>query len=188
LQDNGELFPKDADGNFIFSDDEYIDTYKSMEKLADKGLAKAIGLSNFNSEQIQKILDNCSVKPAMLQVESHPWFNQNKLQEFCQSKGIPMTAYSPLGSPDRPWAVAGEPTLLADAEIKVIADKYSKNNAQVLIKFQLQKGRAVIPKSLMKSRLASNIDVFDFELTAEDMAKLDAFDKGKDGRLCHINW
>ncbi|CAG0915658.1 unnamed protein product [Notodromas monacha] len=185
---DGELFPKDESGKVIYSEDDYLDTYKAVESLVEKGLVKAIGLSNFNSKQIQRILDSCSIKPAMLQVESHPWLNQIKLQEFCTSKGLVLTAYSPLGSPDRPWATPEDPTLLSDPKITSIGPKYGKSTAQICIRYQVQKGRVVIPKSVSKSRLEENINVFDFELTDEDMAALDSFDKGVQGRVCHMNW
>ena len=162
---DGELFPKDEDGKFIYSDVDYVDTYKAMEALVDKGLTKAIGLSNFNSKQIQQILDVCTFKPVVnqvstpvlpfaslefqrvfiklvrdgtIQVECHPWLNQEKLLKFCKENDIHMTAYSPLGSPDRPWAKEGEPSLLLDPNIKAIGEKYGKSNAQVLIKYQVR--------------------------------------------------
>lgn len=112
--------------------------------------------------------------------------NQKKLQEFCAQHNIFLTAYSPLGSPDRPWAKPSDPTLLDDPKVVCIAEKYNKTPAQVLIKYQLQSGNIVIPKSVTKSRIESNFDVWDFELKQEDLENINSFDCN--GRFLHLNW
>jgi aldehyde reductase len=152
--DTEAIVPRDDNNEIIFTNDDYVETYKAMEKLVELGLVKAIGLSNFNSKQIQRILDVCSIKPVVNQVECHPWLNQQKLIDFCKGKGIHVTAYSPLGSPDRPWAQGDEPSLLDDPRIKAIGEKYGKSNAQVLIKYQIARGLSVIPKSVSRERMA----------------------------------
>lgn len=108
--------------------------------------------------------------------------NQRKLREYCESKGIKINAYSPLGSPSRPWAKPGDPDVINDAKIKQIAEKYGKTPGQILLKYNLQLGTIPIPKSSNVERLKSNLDLFDFNLAPEDMAFINTFDCN--GRIC----
>lgn len=102
--------------------------------------------------------------------------------DFCKSKNITITAYSPLGSPDRPWAKPDDPQLLDDPKIKEIAQKFKKTPAQIVLRYQVQRGNITIPKSVTKSRIAENFEIFNFNLAPEDMALLDTFDCN--GRIC----
>ncbi|XP_077981648.1 aldo-keto reductase family 1 member A1-like [Glandiceps talaboti] len=181
---NGEKFPKNPDGTIIYSDVPYLETWAAMEKLVDEGLCKHIGVSNFNSKQIAEVCEKGRIKPAVVQVEIQPYFNQSKLINFCQEKGIAMTAYSPLGSPDRPWAKPDDVIVLEDPVLKSIGEKYNKSPAQVALRFNVQRGVVVIPKSVTPSRIAENKELFDFTLTDEEMKSIEALQRDDTGRVC----
>ncbi|XP_052745665.1 aldo-keto reductase family 1 member B1-like isoform X2 [Bicyclus anynana] len=174
-KEEGELFPADADGKIQFSDVDYLDTWRALEPLAREGLARSLGLSNFNSKQVERVLQAASVKPVVNQVECHPYLNQKRLQEFCEARGIKLTAYSPLGSPDRPWAKPGEPQLMDDPKLQTLAARLGKTVAQILIRYQIERGIIVIPKSVTRSRILSNYQVLDFALAPEDVTLIDSF-------------
>jgi aldehyde reductase len=177
-QEGGAIFPKTASKVSITSDVDYLDTWKGMEECVAAGLTKTIGVSNFNSQQIKRLLSVAKILPACNQVESHPYLVQSDLIKFCRENEITVVAYSPLGSPDRPNAKIGDPCLIEDPLIVQIARKYNKSPAQVLIKWQVQRGVIVIPKSVTPSRISANIDIFDFELSNDEMATLASFNRG----------
>lgn len=179
-------FPTDDQEKTITSDVDYLDTWKGMEEVKKAGLTKSIGVSNFNHKQIERIMQNCEIQPAMNQIECHPYLAQKKLIEFCKKHKIAVTAYSPLGSPDRPWAKPGDPSLMDEPKVKAIAEKYKKTSAQVLIRFQIDRGLVVIPKSVTKARIEDNMKVFDFKLSEDEIKELETFDRGF--RFCGLEW
>ncbi|XP_074645394.1 aldo-keto reductase family 1 member B1-like isoform X2 [Tubulanus polymorphus] len=172
-----EIVLTDKDGNIMFSDVPFIDTWKEMEKAVNMGLVKAIGVSNFNSKQVQMIIDEGTIKPANIQVECHPYFNNSKLMNFCRERNISVTAYSPFGSPQRGWQKDDEPLVIADERLKPIAEKHGKTPAQVVLRYIIQRGAIAIPKSVTRSRIEQNINVFDFELSEDEMKVIDSFEQ-----------
>ena len=185
-REGDDLFPVDDTGKTAYSDAHFKTTWKVMEDCVEKGLTKSIGLSNFNSKQLSEVLSDCKIKPVVNQVECHPYLNQTKLSDFCKERDVVITAYSPLGSPDRPWAKPGDAQLFEDLKLKQIADKYKKTVAQVLLRYQVDRGHAVIPKSVTKSRIEENFKIFDFSLTADDISVINSLDCN--GRVCHLDW
>ncbi|XP_069794887.1 aldo-keto reductase family 1 member A1-B isoform X2 [Narcine bancroftii] len=177
FQKGGSPFPTNPDGSMQYDYIDYKETWKTMEGLVEKGLVKAIGLSNFNSRQIDDVISAATIKPAVLQVECHPYLAQNELIRHCQKLGLIVTAYSPLGSSDRMWKAPGEPVLLEDINIKSIANKHGKSPAQVLLRWQVQRGVVAIPKSVNPVRIAQNLQVFDFVLTEDEMKMIASLDK-----------
>lgn len=167
----------DSEGRLLGSGVSYLDTWKAMERCVKSGLTKSIGLSNFNIRQIKEILEIASIKPVVNQVECHPYLTQNKLKEFCQSNDIYLVSYGPLGSAKRSWAQPDESAILDEPIVKQIADKYKKTNAQVLIRFQIQRGVIVIPKSSNPERQKENFNVWDFELSKDDIDLLESLNK-----------
>nr|XP_057928932.1 aldo-keto reductase family 1 member A1-B [Doryrhamphus excisus]XP_057928933.1 aldo-keto reductase family 1 member A1-B [Doryrhamphus excisus] len=170
-------FPKKEDGSMLYDHVDYKLTWAAMEKLVGKGLVRAIGLSNFNSRQVDDIISVASIKPAVLQVESHPYLAQVELQAHCRARGLVMTAYSPLGSPDRAWKHPEEPILLDEPVIATLAKKYNRSPAQIILRWQTQRGVVTIPKSVTAARIRENIQVFDFTLEEEEMSRVTALNK-----------
>jgi len=184
--EGGETFPKDENGKFIYSNIDYLESWKAMEECVEKGLIRSIGLSNHNSQQIERIVKNCKIKPTMVQVECHPFLNQENLFKFCFERGIKVTAYSPLGAPANPWAKEGDPSPMQEETVIKIGEKYGKSPAQVILKYQLQRGLVIIPKSVSKERMRQNLELFDFILSDEDMKAINGVNR--DRRVTHLEW
>ncbi|GAB0099192.1 NADP-dependent oxidoreductase domain [Sergentomyia squamirostris] len=170
------LFPYREPGVFDTNDVDYLETWRGMEKCVELGLVKSIGISNFNSSQIDRILSVCKVKPASLEVELNPHCTQKDLIKFCKDKGISMTAFTPLG---RPNPINKTPKFIYDEKMLNIAKKYGKKTTQVVLKYLIQCGASPIPRSVNKQRIEDNIDIFDFDLTSEDIAVIDSFNENK---------
>lgn len=162
------------------ANDDYVETYQALEKLYEDGKVKAIGVSNFEVEHLERILNECTVKPVLNQVECHPYLAQNELKDYCKKKNIYVEAWSPIMQ-------GGE--VLNDEHIQNIAEKHGKNPAQIVLRWHLQNDTIIIPKSVTPERIESNIDVFDFTLEDEDMATINRLDKGarKGPRPAEIN-
>lgn len=174
-----ELVPSGADGRVIPGTSNYLEAWQGLEDSVAAGLVKSIGISNFNTKQITKLLSVATIKPVTNQVEIHPYLAQVKLKAFCDAHDITLTAYSPLGNPGSQVNTASDKDkLLKDVVVNRLADKYKKSVGHILLKFQAQRGIIVIPKSVSPDRIKSNIQIFDFELTAEEIKELEALDRG----------
>ena len=151
------------------------ETWRAMEKLVKQGLVRSIGVANFTTMMLVDLLTYAAIKPAMNQVELHPYNSQTELVQFCQDQDVEVTAYSPLGNPS--LAAGGGPKLLEDKTIKAIAAKQQRTAAQIVLNWAIGRGTAVIPKSGTPARIAENMAVFDFELTEEERAAIDSLNR-----------
>jgi len=170
FEENG-LFPKDKNEKIIYADTDYLDTWKAMEDGVKAGKIRSIGISNFNIKQIQRLIDNGTIKPAVLQIELNPYFSQNALLEWCKKQGVIVTAYSPLANNSNIFRKEGQSNLLEDKVILDLAEKYKKTPAQIIIRWAIERKTAVIPKSIKRHRLEENFHVFDFKLSSDDIEK-----------------
>ncbi|KAK3602126.1 hypothetical protein CHS0354_003159 [Potamilus streckersoni] len=178
---DGNLKPVGSDGRLEFTHQNMNETWKSMEDLVKCNKVLSLGLSNFNAKQIDKILKKAEFPPSNLQLECHAYLQQVELEKFCKSRGITLTAYSPLGAPARPEhhiSPDNQISLLEDETVKTIAAKYVVKPAQVLLRFLIQRDFAVIPKTDKTDRLKQNLDCFNFYLKEKDMLKLRSLNRG----------
>lgn len=146
---------------------KYKETWRALETLYKEGRVKAIGVSNFQIHHLEDVMKDAEIKPMVNQVELHPYLSQQALLSFCQEQGIQLEAWSPL--------MQGQ--LLDQPVLKKIAAKHSKSVAQVIIRWDLQRGIITIPKSTKEHRIIENVDVFDFQLTEEDMTLINALNQ-----------
>lgn len=148
---------------------KYKDTWRALEKVYKEGKVRAIGVSNFQIHHLEDLLADAEVVPAVNQVELHPQLTQKELLKYCQDKGIQLEAWSPLG----------QGNLLNHDTLVSIGKKYGKSAAQVILRWDVQVGVVTIPKSVTESRIIENGDIFDFELSAEDIAAIDGLNLNK---------
>ena len=146
----------------------FVDTFKAFAHLRDQGRIRSIGVSNFEPEHLRILVDGTGIVPAVNQVELHPLLQQQELREVHAQLGIATEAWSPLG----------QGSLLSNPTVTAVADAHGKTPAQVLIRWHIQLGNIVIPKSVTPERIVSNFDVFDFELSEQDMASISSLGDG----------
>lgn len=149
--------------------EKFTETYRAIERLYDEKLIKSTGVSNHEIHHLEKLFASANIKPMVNQIELHPYLSQVELRNFCKTNDIVITAWSPLG----------RGKVLQDETIKAIGEKYGKSIAQTIIRWHLQSDHIVIPKSVTPSRIEENANVFDFELTAEDMASIDGLNRNE---------
>ncbi|MDO7906813.1 aldo/keto reductase [Paenibacillus sp. JX-17] len=148
---------------------KYKDTWRAMEKLYRDGRVRAIGVSNFQIHHLKDLMSEATVKPAVNQVEFHPQLTQEELRTFCREQEIQLEAWSPLGGGG----------LLDNEALRAIGAEYGKSAAQVILRWDLQHGIVTIPKSVHEQRIIENADIYDFELSSDDMARIDALNENK---------
>jgi len=157
--------------HFPENDNTIVDTWHGMEDVHKQGLAKSIGVSNFNEKQVDMVLANGTVKPVTNQVLCHPYHNQAKLLTYLNGKGITLTAYSPLGGDGQVKTLTAEPKIVA------IAKAHNVTSAQVILRYNIERNTIVIPKSITKKYILEDIDLFSFKLTAEEVKQIDSLNK-----------
>src|SRR3954467_8001842 len=160
--------------------DRTLEAYRALESLLGDGKVRAIGVSNFMVEHLETLLDRATVVPAVNQIEAHPYFAQRDVQDFGAEHGILAQAWSPIGGITF-YRDGSHGSTLEDPVIGQIAQAHDKSPAQVMLRWGIQHGRSVIPKSTKPERIGENIDIFDFELSADEMSALDALDTGHRG-------
>ncbi len=157
------------------------ETWQAMEELVDAGLVRSIGISNFGVSLIRDLLSQCRIRPSVLQVESHPYLVQSKLVRFCREASIAVTAFSPLGAPSYvPLGMATESdSVLTHPVVQSIANAHSRTTAQIVLRWGVQRGTAVIPKTSRFERLRENIDLAAFSLTQSEMDSISSLDRNQ---------
>jgi len=156
------------------------DTWRAMENLVDRGIVKAIGVSNFPVVMLHDMMSYARIKPAVNQIELHPYNAQTDLIRYCNSQQIHVTAYSPLGTPDNPTPPPNAPVLLQDPVLNAIGQKHHKSAAQVALRWAVQReggSLSVIPKSTKPARIRENLDVYSWTLDQDDMQKIAQLDR-----------
>lgn len=149
---------------------DYMGAWKDMERAVKDGRVRSIGLSNFESDRLEQVLGAAEIKPSVLQVECHPYYPQRELRKRIAPYGTVIECWYPLGHGDK--GLLGDPTIVA------LAEKYGKSPAQIILRWDIQEGNIVIPKTLNTEHMAQNIDVFDFELAEGDMESIANMDSG----------
>lgn len=147
--------------------DKYKETWKAFERLYEEGSVRAIGVSNFHVHHLENLLKDSNIVPAANQVELHPCLTQRELYNYCRDKGIQIESWSPL--------MKGK--LTDNADISEIASKYGKTSSQVILRWHIQQEIVTIPKSVTEARIRENADIFDFELTAEEISRIGALNR-----------
>ncbi|CAM9098940.1 unnamed protein product, partial [Heterosigma akashiwo] len=184
-RDPYQIFPLKEGGGNGEMETEQVDltaTWAKMEELVDSGVIKSIGVSNFTKEQTASILESCRIRPVLNQVECHPFLSQEKLRVYLESENIKLAAHSPLGNKFPGLGLMESP--METEVIQSIAASKNKSAAQVILRWHIQKNHIVTPKSVTPSRIQENLDLFDFELSADEMDSIDALGS-KNIRYCN---
>jgi len=197
-EEGGEMFPfaDEARTKMKYSDVDFADTWKALEVARIEGKTRHIGVSNFGIGQIMRLVRMARPVPQVVQVECHVYFDQKMMQEYCASEGIAMIAYSPLASQASPFRTPKDPIVFKDPVITEVAKKHKAENSQVALRWLLNQGVGVIPKSSNKARIEENSGALEVIMSESDMKKLSKLNKNKrfvdlkkrDGHHPHFPW
>ena len=149
--------------------DNWREGYRNIEKAVKEGKVRSIGLSNFSEEEVQEAIDTMEIRPQLVQVEAHPYYPQTELKKLLAKTGMGLMAWSPIGH--------GDKNLISEPVFTKLAEKYGKSNAQIILRWHVQSGNVVFPGSRNPEHIRDNFDIFDFELTDEEMAQIAKVDK-----------
>lgn len=182
-----DLFPMTPEGQALVDyGTDHIAIWKEMVAMKQKGLAKSIGVSNFNAKQMRRLMAQPMIPPAVNQVEMHAEFQQPALRRYCKEVGVALTGFANFGSPGRKGTFAEKgteiPSLLDNPIVQLVADNHKVDPAHVLLKYWVQQGISVVPKSITPSRIVNNSKIFGWTLTPTEMKALTTLDRGEDGR------
>ncbi|XP_014288486.1 1,5-anhydro-D-fructose reductase [Halyomorpha halys] len=196
IREGEALVPLDDNGEILLDlETDIVETWKGMEEQVVAGRAKSLGLKCCNQEQVQRILNNCTIKPISLCIEIHVYLQMKELVSFCKSNGIAITAVAPLGCPglqdilggfDGKKKIINSP--LKEPVIKEIAKRHNKRPSQIVLRFLIEYGVGITIKSVNPKRLKECFDIFDFELSREEFEQLCELDRGEDGRCIGGSW
>ncbi|MEL7034511.1 MAG: aldo/keto reductase [Cyanobacteria bacterium J06592_8] len=178
---HGIMLPESGEDLIGLEELPISETWKGMEALVEKGLCRHIGVSNFSIAKLKGLLEVAKVKPEMNQIELHPYLQQPQMLDFCHQNGVYLTAYSPLGSSDRPAFLKAEdePILLEDQKIIAIAEQKGVSPAQILIAWAIHRGTVVIPKSVNRDRIKQNLAASEVSLSSEELQEITALDRNR---------
>lgn len=181
---------KETDGTFVQVATDHTLIWKKLEELVKLKKLKSIGVSNFNASQLKRLFELAEIKPAVNQVELHAAFQQEEMRLLCEELGVHVTAYSPLGSPgvnthfQNKYGFTKEiPNLISHPTVEEVSKRYNKSPAQVLLRFLVELGVSVIPKSSNPDRIGENFQIYDFSLSPDDMDRMKSIDQGEHGRI-----
>lgn len=188
----GGFLPVDENGKFVIDEelDIFEETWRAMEETVDLGISKSIGVSNYNTRQLKTLLEVARIKPVNNQVECTPYLPQKKLIAFAKEHGVTITAYSQFGGSPRPAKFDGgssdnleysklHRSLYEEEILKSLAEKHNKTVSQILLRFHVDRGVIVIPKTVSKDRMAENANIFDFSLSPEEIASIESLESGQ---------
>ncbi|KAJ0170130.1 hypothetical protein K1T71_014058 [Dendrolimus kikuchii] len=168
-------WPIGINDDYTYSDVDFMETWQGMEDMQKLGLAKAIGVSNFNKEQLERVIREGSIRPAVIQIEVHPQIIQSDLISFAKSEGIVVMGYSPFGSLVSRYGMFFAGPRITDPKLVAIARKYGKTTPQVVLRWSVDRSVVPIPKSVNPNRLQENINIFDFSLTKEEINVINSY-------------